>query len=120
MVKYSDHFIYLPSTAEEMDKISQEFEAVANFPNVLLCIDGSHVPVRRPSGIRGAPYINRKGFSSVNVLVGCDSNDIFRYVNATHPGSVHDSTVFKRSQVSITENNDDFYHIRWHLIIHAH
>jgi hypothetical protein len=38
------------------------------FPNVLGCIDGSQIKIRKPR-TNEADYVNRKGYHSINVQV---------------------------------------------------
>jgi hypothetical protein len=63
------------------------------------CIDGCHIPISAPVGEHKAAYINRKGFFSVNLQGVCDSERLFTDVYIGEVGSVHDATVFKRSDL---------------------
>lgn len=44
-------------------------------------------------------YYNRKKFFSINVLAVCDSDTKFLFVECKWPGSVHDSRVYRRSDL---------------------
>lgn len=68
------------------------------FPNVIGCIDGTHVRIVAPSTDENA-YVNRKGFHSINVQAVCDHDGRFTNINASWPGSVHDAHIFRTSQV---------------------
>ena len=51
-------------------------------------------------------YINRHGNFSVNVQAICDSDCKFWDVDASWPGSVHDSRMFANSQVKLMLSNN--------------
>ena len=52
-------------------RLDMFFFQQANFPNVLGCIEGTHVRIQRPSEDEGS-YINRKSYPSINVQAVCD------------------------------------------------
>ncbi|CAC5356694.1 HARBI1 [Mytilus coruscus] len=91
----------------------------AGFPNVIGCVDGTHVRIQAPEDDEPS-FVNRKGFHSVNVQGICDQNckylmglsfkaafrpsssvnsgeSLFTNVSANWPGSCHDAHVFKTS-----------------------
>ncbi|KAK0141461.1 putative nuclease HARBI1 [Merluccius polli] len=68
-------------------------------PNVLGCIDGTHVPITAPSENEG-DYVNRKSFHSINVQIICDAACIITNVEAKWPGSVHDSRIYRECRLS--------------------
>jgi hypothetical protein len=76
--------------------IAEDFSQRYGFPNVVGCIDGTHVPVKAPSNDR-ENYVNRKGFPSVNVMAVCDNKMRFTDVFADRAGSVHDARVLRVS-----------------------
>jgi hypothetical protein len=47
----------------------------------------------------GDEYVNRKGFPSINVQATCNEKYIFTSIDASWPGSVHDSRVLKNSSL---------------------
>ncbi|KAK4322217.1 hypothetical protein Pmani_007015 [Petrolisthes manimaculis] len=81
---------------EEQSQIENSFLRKTGFPEVVGCIDGSHIPIPGPSDHRAA-YINRKGFPSIQMQAVCDDNLRFLDVIAGWPGSVHDARVFRNS-----------------------
>ncbi|XP_053380159.1 putative nuclease HARBI1, partial [Mercenaria mercenaria] len=83
-------------TPDEKKKISTGFYQLAGFPNVIGCIDGTHVRIQAPAGDE-ASYVNRKGFHSISVQAVCDDKGRFTSVNASWPGSCHDSHIFRTS-----------------------
>jgi hypothetical protein len=79
---------------EACSTIAAAFENKYGIPNVAGCIDGTHIPVKAPSADRDS-YVNRKGFTSINVLAVCDNNMRFTYLYADRAGSVHDARVLR-------------------------
>ncbi|XP_071577858.1 uncharacterized protein [Temnothorax nylanderi] len=81
---------------DEAKYIAMQFENISHIPQILGCIDGTHIPITVPEeGYRD--FVNRKGWASYNVQAIVDHNGRFRNVFAKHPGSVHDAAVFKDS-----------------------
>lgn len=62
--------------------------------NCLGAIDGTHLPMTIASS-EAAPYRNRKGTFSQNVMAACDFNINFVYVSAGWEGSTSDAGVLK-------------------------
>lgn len=62
------HWISLPSRAEA-GRMKQKFYAMQQFPNVVGCVDGTHVRIQAPQEVEHE-YVNRKNFHSINVQVG--------------------------------------------------
>ncbi|XP_054861509.1 putative nuclease HARBI1 [Amphiprion ocellaris] len=79
--------------------IKEEFHRIAGFPSVIGCIDGTHIPITAPSH-NEADYVNRKSIHSINVQIICDAAYIISNVEAKWPGSVHDSRIFRESNLS--------------------
>ena len=71
LIARKDQFIKWPTDNHTQNKIRYGFFQQANFPNVLGCIDGTHVRIQRPSEEEGS-YINRKSYPSINVQAVCD------------------------------------------------
>lgn len=63
------------------------------FQDCIGALDGTHIPAVVPKS-RVAPYRNRKGFLSQNVLAVCDFDMVIRYVLAGWEGSAHDGRVY--------------------------
>ena len=99
-------YIKWPSP-DEFVKIATAFEEKHGIPNIVGCIDGTHVPPKAPANDRDS-YVNRKGFTSINVLAVCDDNMRFRYVYADRAGSVHDARVLRVSSLGNDLENDSF------------
>lgn len=71
-----------------------------DIPNIIGCIDCTHVKILAPPYYsHPEEYINRKKYYSINVQALCDSDCVFIDVVAAWPGSVHDSRIFKNSDL---------------------
>ncbi|XP_039538963.1 putative nuclease HARBI1 [Pimephales promelas] len=90
--------------------IKEEFHrvAVSGFPNVIGCIDGTHIPIKAPS-INEGDYVNRKSVHSINVQVICDATHLITNVEAKWPGSVHDARIFRESSLCNKFEQGHFY-----------
>ncbi|KAG1925670.1 putative nuclease HARBI1 [Pimephales promelas] len=88
--------------------IKEEFHRVAGFPNVIGCIDGTHIPIKAPS-INEGDYVNRKSVHSINVQVICDATHLITNVEAKWPGSVHDARIFRESSLCNKFEQGHFY-----------
>ncbi|CAJ1077780.1 putative nuclease HARBI1 [Xyrichtys novacula] len=87
--------------------IKEEFHRIAGFPSVIGCIDGTHIPIKAPSK-NEADYVNRKSTHSINVQIICDAAYIITNVEAKWPGSVHDSRMFRESNLSARLQRGEF------------
>lgn len=72
MLKHVTKFIKMP-TSEEAIQISEKFHHMSGIPQILLVIDGTHIPMTAPS-VGYGDFVNRKGWTSFNVQVLVDSN----------------------------------------------
>ncbi len=61
----------------------------------------THVRIDKP-GEFGDDFVNRKNFPSFNVQATCNENYMFTSVDIGWPGSVHDSRIFKSSDLQRT------------------
>ncbi|XP_039503140.1 putative nuclease HARBI1, partial [Pimephales promelas] len=80
-------------------EVTEQLEFPLGFPNVVGCIDGTHIPIIAPSE-NEADYVNRRSIHSINVQIICDATHIITYVEAKWPGSVHDSRIYRESTLS--------------------
>jgi hypothetical protein len=88
--------------------------ALAYGRNVLkhiLISDGTHVHVY-PKMAQKLAYINRKGVTSINVMIVAGSGGRIFYITTNSPGSYHDSAVFKSSQLWYIMTNGEFIPFR--------
>ena len=91
----------------ELEANALSFHELANFPNVLGCIDGTQVAIKCPNRNEHA-YVNRKGFHSINIQFICDANMMFLDAVVKYPGSAHDSFIFGQSQIKERLLTGDF------------
>jgi hypothetical protein len=80
--------------------IKQLFFEKSKIPNLIGCIDCTHVRIPAPpNNLHPNEYINRKNYHSINVQAVCDYECVFLDVLAAWPGSVHDSRIFRNSSL---------------------
>ena len=89
-------YMKLPETVAEVKNLTQKYLEHHGFPQCIGAIAGTHIPLCQPNQ-NYADYINRKGFTSINVQALCDYRYCFLDVLVKWPGSVHDSRVFLQS-----------------------
>ncbi|XP_046572439.1 putative nuclease HARBI1 [Haliotis rubra] len=91
--------IRFPKDATSQREVKQVFHALAGFPNVLGCIDGTLIAIVRPQACEEAAYVCRKGFHAVNIQAICDGDLRFTNVVCRWPGATHDSYIFNNSTI---------------------
>ncbi|XP_062613215.1 putative nuclease HARBI1 [Saccostrea cucullata] len=104
-------FVRFP-TGNDALSVKRAFSAIAGFPNVLGCLDGTQIRIRKPK-LNEADYVNRKGYHSLNVQMCCDHTFRITSCVASWPGSVHDSRVFRQSALCAQFENGEippFFH----------
>ncbi|KAK3521666.1 hypothetical protein QTP70_015599, partial [Hemibagrus guttatus] len=62
---FSAHFCGV-SWAKPLRTTKEDFHRIAEFPNVVGCIDGTHIPIIAPSE-NEADFVNRRSIHSINV-----------------------------------------------------
>ncbi|XP_053378145.1 putative nuclease HARBI1 [Mercenaria mercenaria] len=92
-----DRYIKFPRN-DAARAIHKEFYNIARFPKVIGVIDGTQIKIKGPKE-NETDFVNRKGYHSINVQMVCDAR--FRITNmvAKWPGSVHDSRIFRESEL---------------------
>ena len=93
----SSDFIRFPNEVGQR-RMQQGFQHKFEFPKVLGCIDGSHIPIVAPS-INEPLYVNRKGYHSINVQAICDDNSRFIDAVVKWPGCTHDAYMWRQSGI---------------------
>ena len=92
-------YIYMPRDCDEMREKVSEFEAKFGMIQAMGCIDGTHIPIKKPHK-NSQDYFCYKQFYSLNVQAICDYRGQFMDVECVWPGSVHDAKVFANSSVN--------------------
>ena len=90
--------ITFPTNQQQLTANKLAFHGIAGFPNVVGCIDGTHVRIKAPSEAEEA-YVNRKGVHTVNIQAVCDADMKVTNVVAKWPGSAHDSFIWRNSSL---------------------
>ncbi|CAC5415895.1 HARBI1 [Mytilus coruscus] len=99
LIEIKDDFVFWPTDVDSINRIKCGFYRQCNFPNVLGCIDCTHVRIQATSDDEPS-YVNRKGYHSINVQAVCDFEGRFINIFANWPGSTHDSHIFNTSTLS--------------------
>lgn len=87
---------------------------IADFPNVVGCIDGTSIKVRTPAHKIKSTYINRHDIPAITLQGICDARKRFIDVFTGIPAKIHDSRVLKLSDI-----NDDLQQIcegKFHIL----
>ena len=97
-----------PRNEAEFRQALIEMEAEWQFKFAFAAIDGSHLPIKCPSGVSEAmkQYHNFKKFYSVVLLALVDAKYRFIWAALGAPGNTHDSTCFQSTSLweNITNN----------------
>ncbi|TVU45982.1 hypothetical protein EJB05_05492, partial [Eragrostis curvula] len=87
-------FVKSPDPNQVHPKIDSNPRFFPYFKNCLGCIDGTHIPISICSE-KAAPFRNRKGTLSHNVMIVCDFDLNITYVSAGWEGSATDARVLR-------------------------
>ncbi|KAM0857750.1 hypothetical protein ACQ4PT_048294 [Festuca glaucescens] len=90
----SKHFLKPPNHAQVHPKIQNNLRFFPYFQNCIGAIDGTHVPMNI-TGDKAAPFRNRKGTLSQNVMVACDFDLNFTFISCGWEGSATDARVLR-------------------------
>ena len=71
-------YVCIP-TDERLHNIVDGFIACWGFPQAVGAIDGTHIPILRPTGDSGSDYFNRKEFYSIVMQAVVDYQGLFLY-----------------------------------------
>ena len=74
-------------------KASSQFLEKFGFPQVIGCVDGTHIPIKQPTE-NSHDYFSYKMTYSINCQAICNALGQFVDVDIKWPGSVHDARVF--------------------------
>lgn len=108
---------------QEMSKLADQFLAKGNINGVILAMDGTHIPIPPPAGMRRAAqiaFINRKGFTSLNVLAACDAQRNFRFVEVKYHGAANDKRMQRNCAIAQSfESKAPVIPERYHVVADA-
>ena len=91
-------------TGEILDDTVDHFHRRWGFPQTVGAIDGTHIPILRPTRYH-TDFYNRKGFYSVIMQAVVDSYHRFTNIYLGWPGRVHDARVFANSPLFTEATN---------------
>ena len=95
---YRDAYIKFPASDHDLQTTKTQFLNRFGIPNVLGCIDCTHVEIKAPS-INEHLFVNRHQRHSINIQAVCNTNMEFIDVVAKFPGSAHDAFIFSQSEL---------------------
>lgn len=95
LIDIAPQHIHWPNE-EEREITKTYFQNVKGFPNIIGCIDGTHIRIDRPKESPES-YYNRKDFFSIQMQIVCNHERKIINVFIGFPGSVHDAKVFRNS-----------------------
>ena len=96
----SPTYLKPPATADDWQKIADDFETMWNLPHVIGAIDGKHIAMDCPKK-SGTQDYNYKGFFSMNLLAICDAKYNFTLIDLGQYGSNNDSGVLLNSEMGM-------------------
>ena len=89
----------LPTTEDDVRDLVDNFQSVHGFPQCLGAIDGTHIEIKQPK-MNYYEFINREGYTSINVQALCDYRYRLLDVVVKWRGSVHDARIFQKSSLN--------------------
>jgi hypothetical protein len=98
---YSNTIIWPREQAQE--DVIRRFEEVSEgaFENCAGILDGTVINLETKPSIQGYAYFHRKRRYGLNCQAVCDADYRFLYICVGYPASVHDSTIFKETALSL-------------------
>ncbi len=84
----------------------RRMESIADFPNAIGAIDGSHISIKAPQ-VNHEDYFNRKQNYSISLQGVVDATGKFIDVSTGWPGSIHDARVLRLSTLHLRAENND-------------
>ncbi|XP_070188164.1 putative nuclease HARBI1 [Littorina saxatilis] len=83
----------------QLQKIANDFQELRGFPGIVGAVDGTYIEIPGTTDEHRAAYICRKGFPAMHLQVVCTADLLFTDVDTGNAGSVHDSRVFRTSDL---------------------
>lgn len=96
------HLIRTPESAAEWEEIALRWNQAPGMKLLNVCgaIDGTHIPIWKPSIPNHIAYINRHKYHSYNIQAVVNDRGLFMNVVCGLPGAAHDAGVLSRSGFS--------------------
>nr|CAH7757204.1 unnamed protein product [Callosobruchus chinensis] len=88
-------WIKFPSTPADVTEAKKRWQRKYTFPCAVGAIDCTHIEIKKPP-LHGDECINRKKSHSINVQATSNADEWFTSVDASWPGSVHDSRIWEQ------------------------
>lgn len=88
----------MPTTPDEWDQVSQQFEALWNFPNCIGSMDGKHVVLQKPIA-GGSDFYNYKSMHSIVMFALVDADYNILFIDVGTQGRISDGGVFQKSEL---------------------
>ena len=93
--------IRFPKTLQEVTEVIHDFEHLSGLPQCAGAIDGSQIPINKPSEDDGDVFWCYKHNAPAILLLGIvDATGRFLYVDIGRPGSVGDAGALERSHIT--------------------
>ncbi|XP_058816678.1 putative nuclease HARBI1 [Topomyia yanbarensis] len=93
-------FGYILDFEEEKNQTSNIFQQIAQFPNVLGCVDGCYISIRKPARKMAHTYVNRHDQLSITLQAVCNAKREFIDVDVGYSSRMHDARIFENSFIS--------------------
>lgn len=101
----ANEFIQFPSNNDEFIRAKNEWSTKYIFPNAIGALDCTLIEIMKPSSF-GDEFVCRKGYAALNVQMTCDAKEMITSVDASWAGSVHDSRIWRNSNISTALNEN--------------
>ncbi|POW18077.1 hypothetical protein PSHT_06162 [Puccinia striiformis] len=110
LVQLAPKFFIQPSHETIPHQIQSNPKFSPFFDKCLGALDGVHIPASVPAH-KTAPYRNRKGFLSQNVLGVCDFGMRFTYMRVGWEGTAHDARVLRDARSKDFKIRQGFFYL---------
>ncbi|XP_050500083.1 putative nuclease HARBI1 [Diabrotica virgifera virgifera] len=108
LVVHRAQWIKMPQNDLEQNRVIAGFYGICGFRQVVGAIDCTHIRIPKVGGNIGQYYINRKGYSSINVQVVANANLEIMDIVAHWRGSTHDSRIFNECRLKRRFEQSEF------------
>ncbi|CAH2100934.1 unnamed protein product [Euphydryas editha] len=99
IVPHIAQWIKMPQNDIDQKNVIAAFYAICGFRQVIGAIDRTHIKIPKVGGNIGQYYINRKGYSSLNIQVVSNANLEIMDLVAHWRGSTHDSRIYNECRL---------------------